>query len=83
MLVEEVVEFEAEDETLPLVLRGGIEEGHALVRVGGDLAAHMVVIQGEVEGGDGEHVDGSAVSEGGRGIRWIKMAKCRILTRFL
>ena len=65
-LVQEVVEFEAEDEALPLVLCGGIEEGHALVLVGGELAAHVVVVQGEVEGGDGEDVDGAAVGEGGQ-----------------
>ena len=43
-LVEEVGEFQAEDALLPFVLRGGVEEGHALVLVGGDLAAHMVVV---------------------------------------
>ena len=64
-LVEEVGEFQAEDALLPLVLRGGVEEGHIFILVGGDLAAHVVVVQGEVEGGDGEHVDGSAVGEGG------------------
>ena len=43
-LVQEVGEFQAEDALLPFVLRGGVEEGHALVLVGGDLAAHMVVV---------------------------------------
>ena len=43
-LVQEVGEFQAEDALLPLVLRGGVEEGHALVLVGGDLAAYMVVV---------------------------------------
>ena len=43
-LVQEVVEFEAEDEALPFVLGGGVEEGHVLVLVGGDLAAHVVVV---------------------------------------
>ena len=53
-LVEEVGEFQAEDALLPLVLRGGVEEGHALVCVGsplltspdrgGKLAAHMVIV---------------------------------------
>ena len=43
-LVQEVGEFQAEDALLPLVLRGGVEEGHALVLVGGDLAAHVVVV---------------------------------------
>lgn len=43
-LVQEVGELQAEDALLPLVLRGGVEEGHALVLVGGDLAAHMVVV---------------------------------------
>jgi len=38
-LVQEVVEFEAEDALLPFVLRGGVEEGHVFVLVGGDLAA--------------------------------------------
>ncbi len=28
----------------------------------------MVVVQGEVEGGDGEDVNGTTVGEGGRGI---------------
>lgn len=64
-LVQEVGEFQSEDALLPLVLRGGVEEGHALVLVGGELATHVVVVQGEVEGGDGEYVDGSAVGEGG------------------
>ena len=44
-LVQEVVELQAEDEALPFVLGGGVEEGHALVLVGGELAAHMVVVQ--------------------------------------
>ena len=43
-LVEEVGEFQTEDALLPLVLRGGVEEGHALVLVGGDLAAHVVIV---------------------------------------
>ena len=43
-LVQEVGEFQAEDALIPFVLRGGVEEGHALVRVGGDLAAHVVVV---------------------------------------
>ena len=64
-LVQEVVEFEAEDEALEFVLGGGVEEGHALVLVGGALAAHVVVVYGEVEGSDGEYVDGAAVGEGG------------------
>ena len=65
-LVQEVVEFEAEDEVLELVLGRGVEEGHTLVLVGGELAAHVVVVQGEVEGGDGEDVGGTAVVEGGQ-----------------
>ena len=73
-LVEEIVEFEAEDEALPFVLGGGIEEGHALVLVGGELAAYVVIVQGEVEGDDGEDVDGSAVGEGGRGIALFGVA---------
>ncbi len=76
-LVEEVVEFEAEDETLELVLGGGVEEGHVLVRVRGELAAHMVVVKGEVEGGDGEYVDGSAVGEGGYCIAFLGIAGAR------
>ena len=43
-LVQEVGEFQAEDALLPFVLRGGVEEGHALVLIGGNLAAHMVVV---------------------------------------
>ena len=76
-LVQEVVEFEAEDEALEFVLGGGVEEGHALVRVGGDLAAHMVIVQGEVEGGDGENVEGTAVSEGGHGVAFLGIAGAR------
>ncbi len=67
-LVQEVIEFEAEDEALEFVLGGGVEEGHALVLVGGELAAHMVVVQREVEGDDGEDVDGTAVGEGGQSL---------------
>ncbi len=73
-LVQEVVEFEAEDEAFPFVLRGGVEEGHALVLVGGELAAHVVIVQGEVEGGDGEYVDGSAMGEGGRSVALFGIA---------
>ena len=43
-LVQEVAEFEAENEAFPFVLGGGVEEGHVLVLVGGELAAHMVVV---------------------------------------
>ena len=43
-LVQEIGEFQTEDALLPLVLCGGVEEGHALVLVGGELAAHMVVV---------------------------------------
>ena len=64
-LVQEIGEFQTEDALFPLVLCRGVEEGHAFVLVGGELAAHMVVVQREVEGGDGEYVDGSAVGEGG------------------
>ncbi len=76
-LVQEVIEFETEDEVLPLVLGGGVEEGHALVLVGGELAAHVVVVQGEVEGGDGEDVDGTAVGEGGRSVALFGIARAR------
>ena len=76
-LVQEVVEFEAEDEAFPFVLCRGVEEGHALVLVGGELAAHVVIVQGEVEGGDGEDVDGTAVGEGGRGVAFIGVARLR------
>ena len=76
-LVEEVVEFEAEDEVLPFVLGGGVEEGHALVLVGGELATHMVVVQGEVEGGDGEYVDGAAVGEGGGCVALFGVTRAR------
>ena len=76
-LVQEVVEFEAEDEALEFVLCGGVEEGHALVLVGGNLAAHMVIVQGEVKGGDGEDVDGTAVGEGGRGVALFGIARAR------
>ena len=43
-LVQEIVEFEAEYEPFQLVLRRSVEEGHALVLVGGELAAHVVVV---------------------------------------
>ena len=65
-LVQQIVEFQTKDTQLPLVLNRGVEEGHALVLVGGELAAHVVVVQGEVEGGDREYVDGSAMGEGGQ-----------------
>ena len=73
-LVQEIGEFQAEDTLLPFVLRGGVEEGHIFVLVSGNLAAHVVVVQGEVEGGDGEDVDGSAVGEGGRGVALFGVA---------
>ena len=84
-LVQEVVEFEAEDEALPFVLGGGVEEGHVLVlsplltspHRGGNLAAHVVIVQGEVEGGDGEYVDGAAVGEGGRSVAFLGIAGAR------
>jgi len=76
-LVEEVVEFEAEDEALEFVLGGGVEEGHVLVLVGSELTAHVVIVQGEVEGGDGEDVDGTAVGEGGRGIALFGVTRAR------
>ncbi len=34
----------------------------------------MVVVQGEVEGGDGEYVDGSAVGERGCGVTLFGVA---------
>ena len=37
----------------------------------------MVVIQGEVEGGNGEYVDGSTVGEGGHGITLLGVAGAR------
>ena len=40
-LVQEVVEFEAEDEALEFVLGRGVEEGHALVLVGKIGRAHV------------------------------------------
>ena len=43
-LVQEIGEFQTEDALLPLVLRRGVEEGHALVLVGSDLAAHMIIV---------------------------------------
>ncbi len=76
-LVQEVSKFQSEDALLPLVLSRGVEEGHALVLVGGNLAAHMVVVQGEVEGGDGEYVDGSAMGEGGHGVAFLGVAGAR------
>ena len=76
-LVQEVVEFEAEDEAFEFVLGGGVEEGHALVLVGGELATHMVIVQGEVKGGDGEDVDGAAVGEGGRSVALFGIARAR------
>ena len=38
-LVQEIGEFQTKDALLPLVLRGGVEEGHALVLFESDLAA--------------------------------------------
>ncbi len=76
-LVQEVIEFEAEDEALPFVLGRGVEEGHALVLVGGELAAHVVIVQGKVEGGDGEYMDGTAVGEGGYCVAFLGIAGAR------
>ena len=76
-LVEEIVELEAEDEALPFVLGGGVEEVHALVLVGGELAAYVVIVQGEVEGGDGEDVDGTAVGEGGGCVALFGVTRAR------
>ena len=76
-LVQEVIEFEAEDEALEFVLGGGVEEGHALVLVRGELAAHVVIVQGEVEGGNGEDVDGTAVGEGGGCVALFGVARLR------
>lgn len=63
-LVQEVVELEAEHEALALILGGGVEERHTLVLVGGELAAHVVIVEREVEVGDGEDMDGAAMGEG-------------------
>ena len=76
-LVQEIGEFQTENEALPFVLGGGVEEGHALVLVGSELTAHMVVVQGEVEGGDGEDVDGAAVGEGGRSVALFGVTRAR------
>ena len=76
-LVQEIGEFQTEDALFVLVLRRGVEEGHALVLVGGNLAAHMVIVQGEAEGGDGENVDGSAVGEGGYCIAFLGVVGAR------
>ena len=76
-LVQEIGEFQTEDALLPLVLGGGVEEGHVLVLVGGELAAHVVVVQGEVEGGDGEDVDGTAVGKGGHGVALVGVTGAR------
>ena len=43
-LVQEVGEFQAEDALAEFVLRGGVEEGHVFVLIGGDLAAHVVIV---------------------------------------
>ena len=43
-LVQEIGQFQTEDALFPLVLSRGVEEGHALVLVGSNLAAHMVVV---------------------------------------
>ena len=43
-LVQEIGEFQAEDALAEFVLRGGVEEGHIFILVGGDLAAHMVIV---------------------------------------
>ncbi len=37
----------------------------------------MVVVQREVEGGDGEYVDGSAMGEGGHGVAFLGVAGAR------
>lgn len=42
-LVQEVVEFQAEDKTLPFILSRGVEERHVLVLVRSDLSAYVVV----------------------------------------
>ena len=67
-LIQEISKLETEDEALQLVLRRGVEEGHVLVLVSSDLSAHMVVIQREVENGDGEDMDGTAMSERGKSL---------------
>ena len=41
------------------------------------MAAHVVIVQGEVEGGDGEDVDGAAVGEGGRSVALFGIAGAR------
>ena len=43
-LVQEVGEFQAEDALAEFVLRGGVEEGHVFVLIGGDLVAHVVIV---------------------------------------
>lgn len=77
MLVEEVGELQAEDAALPLVLRGGIEERHAFILISRNLSAHMVVVKREVEGGDGEDVDGTAVGERGYSVVLFCIAGAR------
>ena len=76
-LVQEVVELEAEHEALALILGGGVEERHTLVLVGGELAAHVVIVEREVEVGDGEDMDGAAMGEGGCGVAFFGITGAR------
>ena len=74
-LIEQVVKLETEDEALELILCRGVEQGHAFVAVGSNLTAHMIVVHGEVENGDGKHVDGAAVGERCRRVPLIGKAR--------
>ncbi len=55
----------------------GVEEGHALVCAGCDLVVHKVIVQGKIEGGNAEYVDGSSMGEGGDCIALIGVAGAR------
>lgn len=56
-LVEQVGEFEPEHTFIEFILNGGIEERHVFVVVGGNLSAHMVVVERKVDFRNREQMD--------------------------
>ena len=62
-LIQEVVKFETKNKAFELVLCRGVEERHTLVLVGRNLTAYIVVVQGEIEGCNREHVDGTSMGQ--------------------
>ena len=76
-LVQQVGELQAEDGLLQLVLRRGIEERHVFILIGGDLATHMIIVQGDVEDRDGEDMHGSAMGERGNIVLALGIARPR------